>query len=92
MLDSYIPPTAFAAEATGVVESLQPYNMGLHSGYEGSGGATGIDSFMEDLQNNYSQLIGTASALDLCNQSLLPYGVNNCSSANNGSNGNSTML
>ncbi|XP_036323655.1 tachykinin-like peptides receptor 99D [Rhagoletis pomonella] len=100
MLDSHIPAAAVAIEATGVVESLQPYNLGFHSGFEGSGSGgggsniqpTAIDSFVEDMRNNYSQLIGRTSALDLCNQSLLLYGVNKCSSASKGSNGNSTMF
>ncbi|XP_067616737.1 tachykinin-like peptides receptor 99D isoform X2 [Eurosta solidaginis] len=110
---SNIHSTTVAIErAANVVQSWQPYNIGLFNEFEGSGSSSSrgggigasssgntraggiIDNFTVNTQDNYSQLIGTASLLDWCNQSLaLFYGMSNCVGASNGSNGiNTTMI
>ncbi|XP_028899835.2 tachykinin-like peptides receptor 99D isoform X2 [Zeugodacus cucurbitae] len=96
MLDSHIPTTAVSD-----VGSKQSYNGDAFAEFESSGVGSGIvianentrvdfGGLAEGLQDNYSQLIGTASAIDWCNQSLLLYGLNNCSMNTNGEN-NDTM-
>lgn len=90
MLDSHRPTPAVIG-----VGSLQPYKVDTFNEFESSGGGGVADAshviiasentrvdfggLADDLQDNYSELIGTTTAIDWCNQSLLLYGLNNCS-------------
>ncbi|XP_039970274.1 tachykinin-like peptides receptor 99D isoform X1 [Bactrocera tryoni] len=91
MLDSHTPPTTTVSD----FESIEPYKVDTSNEFGSSGGGGGrgeldviiasetsraaFGGLAENLQDNYSQLIGTTSAIDWCNQSLLLYGINNCS-------------
>ncbi|XP_036213657.2 tachykinin-like peptides receptor 99D isoform X1 [Bactrocera oleae] len=88
MPDSHIPTTAVSEFG-----SIEPYKVDTFNEFESSGVGGGqgdviiatentravFGGLVNDLRDNYSQLIGTTSVIDWCNQSLLLYGINNCS-------------